>query len=207
MRIRAYFEFVIFLFLAISCQHAYTYIIETDINKLAPDRKNGETIIQSNEKARKFFDEVTNNTVGKMIPHLKITDTLGNKKDLQDVLSGKTIIISSDLYCGFGEEGLLNDFPKAMKRIGAEKNHLRIICLIKKQQDDEENPKRLINTLKELNRYYTDIYIINELESRKINLFANPTRLYINKDKVVTHIALGISTIELLESELRENLN
>ena len=104
-------------------------------------------------------------------------------------------------------EGSMNDFPNAMKHVIIEKKNLTIICLVVKSKEDVENPKRLRTTLKELNKYYKDIYIIKENDSNKLNLFANPTRLYINGDKVVTHMAFGISTIEGLESELGENLN
>ena len=116
----------------------------------------------------------------------------------------ETIIVSTDNHSGWGLECLTNDFPNALKEI--ENLNFSIICLLKRENSDIDNPESFNKTLNELKQFYESVYIINDNESRKINLFPNPTRLYINRDKVVKHIGIGTSLIEnRLLNEIIEN--
>jgi len=194
--------FFIYSIQFISCTQTDNYIIETDREKLVPDRTHGVTEEAAQKQSRMFFNEVIENTIGKEIPHLQITSISGQKTDLKDLLKGQTLLASSDVYCSWGLEGLTNDLPKAMELCVPQSNDLRVLCLIKVEEEDKTNPERLNKTIKELTYYYDTIYLVDEIDSRKLNLFANPTRLYINDDQIVTQMEFGVSTIERLCSEI-----
>jgi hypothetical protein len=197
---------VIFIFGILTfCSEPKNYIIETNIQSLKVDSTKAQTVDESQKASNDFFIRVLKNTIDKSIPPTIIISSKGDKIDLIDILKKETIIISSDIYCGFGLEGLTNDFPKAIKQLDKESRNFDIVCLLKRTQLDLENPEKFNKTLKELKSYFQAIYIIEEIDALKLNLFANPTRLYVNKNQIVTNVGLGISTIESLLNEIKLN--
>jgi hypothetical protein len=190
-----------------SCSRSENYVIETDFSQLMPNTINGETEKESQEKSQKFYELLLSNTLFKTIPDIEIFTVDGKKLNLRDVINSETIIIASDNHCGWGLEALTNDFPKALEKLQNEISNTKIICLFKREKSDIENPMAFDKTLNELKLIYETVYIIDDIQAYKINLFPNPTRLYVNKNKVVTHIGIGTSLIEnkLLE-EIKKNI-
>ena len=206
MRVKHHIKILLAFTLLISCTQSEDYIIETDLNQFLPDTINGETIKESNERSRLFTEKLISKTVNRAIPGIVIFSLNGEKLNLRDVLNNETIIISSDIYCGWGTECLTNDFPNAIKQLANVHGAFDVICLLKREASDIQNPVRFDSFLTELEVYYEKIYIIDENEARKINLLANPTRLYISKNKVVKQIGFGVSLIEDgLLKEIKEN--
>lgn len=188
-----------------SCSEPENYIIETDYSKLMPDTINGQTQNETNIKLQEFYKELLSNTINKTIPKIEIITVVGEKMNLQDILIGETILISSDNHCGWGLEGLTNDFPNAIKKLEKESLYFNVICLLKRGDSDIKTPE-FRNTLNELTQIYESVYIIDETEARKINLFSNPARFYISSEKIVKHIGAGFSLIEnKLLNEIKEN--
>lgn len=145
-----------------------------------------------------FFAKVRENTVGRSIPDITVFSLTGTTLNLKDFINSKTIIISADAYCAWGQEGIANDFPNTVTQI---KNDFKefdyeIICLLKREASDIDDPQQFNLLIDEVKKSYKSLYIIDESESRKLNLFANPVRFYTNEDKVVTNIRIGASLIE-----------
>lgn len=170
-----------------------------------PDTINGETIAQSRKKDAVFMEELRSNTVNKYIPNVLVYNLSGQKFNLQDIISKKTIIITSDAHCGFGIGSLTEDFPIALDSLKDELQDYDIICLIKRTEADIEDSSRFEAFTKELQEIYEPIYIIEESDAYRINLIGNPARFYLNKDQKVEHIALGLSNVEHQIFEISEN--
>ena len=197
------------LFILISCVNTeQNEIIETDYNLLDPETTEGITISESQEQMMHFFAKVQENTVGKSIPDITVFSLTGTPLNLKNIINSKTILISADAYCAWGQEGISNDFPKTITHIKNDYKEFdyEIICLLKREASDIENPQQFNLLINEVKKSYKSLYVIDESESRKLNLFANPVRLYINEDKVVTYIGIGTSLIEeALYYEIYEN--
>jgi len=103
-------SFSLFGISAISYAQTPKYIIESDREKLVPDKTHGVTVEESQKQAQLFFKEVIENTIGKEIPHLQITSIYGQIIDIKDLLNGQTLLTSSNVYCSWGLEGLTNDY-------------------------------------------------------------------------------------------------
>ncbi len=209
MKISLHLVSILIIAMFVSCSSSNNEIIETDLNKLLLDTSKPITVKESQIQSRSFYQEVITNTVGRKIPKVKIHNVSGGELNLKDLIKSESIIISSDVYCSWGIEGLTNDFPKVIELLrqnyGVEK--FCVICLLKREKSDIENPERFNKTFDEVKLHYQNLFIIDEKEARKLNLYANPTRLYVNKNLIVTNIGLGVSTIEgRLYEEICENM-
>ena len=56
--------------------------------------------------------------------------------------------------------------------------------MIKKNDESVEDTKTLKLQIEQLKALYSSVYFINEKEANKINLYNNPSRLYINNQKI-----------------------
>lgn len=207
MRKSSYILLVILIALSNSCTEQKSYIVETDFSLMMPDTINGETVAQSKRKGAVYIEKLKSNTVNKFIPEIPVYDLSGQKLNLQDVISKKTILISSDSHCGFGRASLTEDFPIALDSLKDELQDYDIICLVKRTETDFEDSSRFEEFTSELQETYESIYIIEESDANKINLTGNPTRLYINKDQKVEHFASGLSNVQFQIIELRKRTN
>lgn len=187
-----------------SCGDQKNYIIETDLSLLIPDTINGETVAQSRERGARFYEILKSNTVNKTIPPVPVYDLSGQEYNLQDVLSKKTILISSDAHCGFGQGSLREDFPMAMDSLKNQLEDYDIICLVKHTPWDTADSKSFDGLVSDLQEMYDQIYTIEEADAYRINLIANPVRLYINEEQKVEHIASGLSNVEGQVFEIRK---
>ena len=202
-----YILLVILIALLNSCTEQKNYIVETGFSLLMPDTMNGETVAQSGKKEVVYIEKLKSNTINKFIPYIPVYDLSGQKLNLQDVISKKTILISSDSYCGFGKASLTEDFPIALDSLKDELQDYDIICLVKRTETDIEDSSRLEKFTAELQEMYESIYIIEESDAYKMNLSESPARFYINKDQKVEHIASGLSNVQSQIIELRKRTN
>jgi hypothetical protein len=194
------------IFFLLCCSHE-NFIKEVDLSGLMPDRKNGMTIEQSQQQARRFFDQVTINTVGKQIPSIQVYNKNDKPIDLREVIDRKTVLIASDVHCGFGTEGLENDFQSAIKNLQPKHKDVKFVCLLVKDSTDFKDPTSFSQYLLTLSSLYQELYWLPEGQARKLNIFANPTRIVVGENKTVIHIGFGISMpnsmTEILENELK----
>lgn len=205
MRKSNYILLVILIALLNSCTEQKNYIVETGFSLLMPDTINGETVAQSRKKGAVYLEKLESNTINKYIPNIPVYGLSGQKLNLQDVISKKTILISSDSYCGFGRASLTDDFPIALDSLKDELQDYDIICLVKRTETDIEDSSRLEEFTSELQEIYESIYIIEESDAYKMNLSGNPARFYINEDQKVSHIAGGLSNVQSQIKEIRIN--
>jgi hypothetical protein len=196
----------IFLCFATACNQAPGYIVETDISKISTDASKDGLTVEENMNFGSFVtDSVKKNTIGKSLPDITVTDLSNRKLKLRDKISVNCIIISSDIYCSYGLDGLSAIFPKAIKMLDKQLMNTQVICLLKKTHKDDANPELFNNVIKELKSSYSAIYIVDKRDAGKLNLCINPTRLYLNKHKVVTNIELGLPSLEELYKEIKQN--
>jgi len=193
----------------ISCSKSINYIIETDIAQISINAsKNGLTVEEDRNLGSLIFDSIKKNTIGKTLPNVTVTNLLQQKLNLikeLDKVNNNFILVSSDIYCGFGLDCISNLFPKAYKLFSDENKDIPAFCLLKRTEFDTKDSLKLIKTMNELNPFYTSIYIIEDKEARKLNLNINPTRFYVNKNMIVTNIAYGIPIVEDLYKEMIQN--
>ena len=185
----------------LSCDSPPDYIIPVDFDKYEKEVVPGLTQEGVNAIQRRRMEEVKENSIGKELPNILIKDQDNNEIELKSLLNEKTLIALTDVHCGWGMEGLTNDLPKALEKLESENRYLKTICLVIKTDSDYENPE-LFNTYRdELKTYYSDLYIIDEKDSKRLNVYANPTRLLIHNNKLI-HIGIGVSSPDVQYEEL-----
>ncbi|ESU27126.1 hypothetical protein FLJC2902T_22350 [Flavobacterium limnosediminis JC2902] len=194
-----------------SCNKHGNNIIEIDPDKIRSNASKNGLTVEENEKLNMTIDDsIKKNTTGKTLPNIIITDISYQKKfflDELDNIDGDFILISTDVYCGFGLECLIDIFPKSYKKFSKENKSVPVICLIKRTEDDINNLKRINKTIDEIKPFYDSIYIIDEKEANKLNMLVNPSRLYVTEEMVVKNIKFGINLSGDLYDEIRQNIN
>ena len=193
----------------VSCSNHNSEIIPLDISALMPDTSDGLTINESREHSERIYTMMIENTVNRKIPEIYVYDTLNQPVKLKSMLDNKNIIISADAYCGFGKESMMKDFPEAIEKYRTQHSDidLNVICLAKESPEDKQNPDQFSDFVDDLKSKYSNLYIIKNEEAHKLNLHANPVRLYVNEDFVVKHFDVGLSLVEgNLYNEIETNL-
>lgn len=201
MKIRVILSIILLEIIVLSCDSPTNYIIPIDFDKYENEVVPGLTQEGVNAIQRRRMEEVQENSIGKELPNILIKDQENNEIELKSVLNEKTLIALTDVHCGWGMEGLTNDLPKALEKLESENRYLKTICLVIKTDSDYESPERFDASLDELKKYYSDLYIIDEKDSKRLNVYANPTRLLIHNNKLI-HIGIGVSSLEGQYEEL-----
>ena len=152
--------------LILSCNKPDNFIIETDVEKIAVNAsKNGLTVEENGRLGLLIHDSKKKNTIGKSIPPVYVMNLSYQKVNLLDEL-GKVnddfILISSDIYCGFGADCMRNIFPKSLIKFRANHKDVKAFCLLKRTESDLSDSIEFINTIEELKPLYNSIYIIEE---------------------------------------------
>lgn len=198
-----YFIEAVLLILIYSCNS--NYIVPFNSEKTYEQAaKNGLTEQESIKLSELIHDSIITNTVGKDFPNIAVTNQDNKEINLADELKDYSIIVSSDLYCGYGKECLMNTFPNSLKKI--KNKNIHTICLIKKSDESNEDIKTFKSQIEQLKALYSSVYFINEKEADKLNLYNNPSRLYVNNQKTVCYIAVGLPMIGDLSDEIRLNV-
>ena len=192
------------------CNKPNNFIIETDIEKITLNAsKNGLTVEENERLGLLIVDSLKKNTIGKTLPNIIVSNVTNQKLNLLDELdkvNHNFILISSDIYCGFGLECISNLFPKAFEKFSSKNKDIPAYCLVKRTESDISDSVRFYKTVNELNPYYTAIFIIEDKEANKLNLGMNPTRLYLTEQNVVTNITFGINVDGDLYDEIEQNI-
>ena len=206
-------KYIIALFLALiliwSCNKPDNYIIETDTGKIAENAsKNGLTLEGNIRLSILTNDSIRKNTVGKTLPNVIVSSFSRQKLNLLDELdkvNSDFILISSDLYCGFGLDCLTNIFPASYKKYCSKNKEIPVFCLIKRTESDISDSINFYKTINELKPLYSSIFIIEEKDANRLNMNANPTRLYVSKHMIVKNIKVGINMDGDLYDEIVQN--
>ncbi len=207
MKYMIQFSAIFLIMIIVSCTRSIPEIVETDMSILLPDSSGAMTVKESQKRSRDFGNQIIENTVGKKIPEIPVYDSIGNIVSLKQLLCGPAIIIAADQYCSFGKDGITNDFPKAIKQLEDELSGIQIIVFLKLEVEDIKNPERYASFLKELQSIYPVVYTIKMKDAYRINLIANPARLYVDDQQIVQAMGFGISRIPgRMVDEIRENI-
>ncbi|MCB9360267.1 MAG: hypothetical protein H6587_01925 [Flavobacteriales bacterium] len=154
---------------------------------------------KSNEIALRQDNEIKEKSIGKKIPPITVKDTSGNEVLLKELITQKTLISIVNAHCGFGLESVTNDLPKALEKI---KNSINVIILLEKTSEDEIDASRFNRNLKDIIKLYPNVYVIDENDSHKINVYSSPVRYYFNEEGVLIHIKRGLSSVDKLYNEI-----
>lgn len=199
------------LALLLSCNEPDNFIIETDVEKIVLNAsKNGLTVKENERLGAFIYDTIKINTIGKTLPNVTVSNLSHQKLNLYDELKKEKndfILVSSDVYCGFGMDCILNIFPESFKKFSAKNEDTKAFCLLKRTESDKKDASKFNRTINELKPLYNSIYIIEEEEARKLNMNGNPARLYVSKDMVVKNITFGITMTGDLYQEIEQNAN
>lgn len=193
---------VLFAFIAtllMSCGRNGNYIIPVDYEKFYED-VNSLTEEQGQELSVKISEEQWNNTVGKEIPDIKVKDPNGKSFKLKKLIRQGSIIIFSAHNCGWGKEEAQTEFPALIREISDELEDIDIFCFVENSKDYD--PKQVGDYVWSLQKEYSKIYLIDQNDAVKLNLYACPTKLFINKEQVVCFMHVGYA----MEPEARLNI-
>lgn len=183
----------------VACQHHDNYIVPVDYAKFYENVTN-LTEEQGAEINMQISKEQWNNTVGKEIPDIKVNDPEGKSYRLKKLLSQGAIIIFSAHNCGWGKVEAETEFPALVREISDELEGIDIFCFVENSSDyDQQQVNDYVWTLQ---KEYSKVYLIDQEDAAKMNLFACPTKLFINKDQIVSYMHVGYA----MEPEARINL-
>lgn len=182
----------------ISCSNQVEVVQEIDIKSYLAPPKPPVKVGDMDAQLPLLFKDIYKNTLNKRIPNLPVTTILGDTIMIHDILNQKSILIFSDNYCAYGMEGMCHDFPKAIEKVNNaysdKKAH--IIGILIKAVEADSDMKRFYKAANEIKAFYPHFYIIDHEMAAKLNIFANPTRYYINGQKTITHLGMGINMKE-----------
>ena len=190
-----------------ACNNENNYIIPTDFSILFPDSiqlSNGMTEKEQQKRTSQFIKALNANTIDHKIPDLTVCNLEGKSINLKNELAGIKLIIASSITCPWNLEGLLIDFPKTNQLIDNSIEKSEIIVLIQKENNEYFNQQYQKN-LEEIKKNYSSIYLIDSLQSIKLNIFGL-TRYYISKENIVQDIGRGTGlNTDYLRLELEKN--
>ncbi len=202
------FSILCAIILSCICCNNKDYIIPTNIEYSEEQRKEGITVKQAKEHHKQSFKELRLNTIGRSIPYIEVYNLENKKYNLQDFLDDKRIIVASDLVCGWGYGHLTQQFPDVIAEIDSNMLDKKVICLIVNREEDSLFMNTLKEELIELNSIYGHLFMITYKEARKINMLANPTRIYLAKNQSVKDIAFGMAVEDKnLKKEILSHLD
>lgn len=185
--------------LLMSCGRNDNYIIPVDYDKFY-EGVNSLTEEQSQELSMKISEEQWNNTIGKEIPDIKVKDPNGKSYRLKKLLKQGSIIIFSAHNCGWGKEEAQKEFPALIREISDELDGIDIFCFVENSKDYDQ--QQVGDYVWNLQKEYSKIYLIDQDDAMKMNLTACPTKLFINKEQVVSFMHIGYA----MEPEARLNI-
>lgn len=162
------------------------------------DTVNGETQSQTFEKSRRVNTLIFNKTNGRYLPkNIKVQNTQGETFYLNKLITRETIIVSSDFHCGFGRESVANIFPKVRDSLFLPPASVDVICLLIERTDIDDTLMSENWLYEQCSRKYgKDLYLIQDSVANRINMFSNPTRIYVNADAKVLRITGGMLETE-----------
>ena len=206
MKIRLILFITFLSIIVFSCNNEQNYIIPIDFGKYEKEYVPGLTQEGSQAIQARQWGEISEKTIGKVLPEIIIVDKPSVEIELKNLIKEKTLLVLTGAHCGWGMEGLTNDLPNALEKLHNKNVEINVICLLIKADSDNEDLENFTRKYNELKSFYPNIYIIPEKESKRLNVFANPTRMIIEEDHSVTSIGLGVSTPERLYEELKKLL-
>lgn len=186
-------------FLLVGCGRNDNYIIPVNYEKFY-EGITSLTKEQGQELSLKISEEQWNNTIGKEIPDIEVKDPNGKSYKLKKLLKKSSIIIFSAHNCGWGKEEAQKEFPALIREISDELDGIDIFCFVENSKD--YNQQQVGDYVWSLQKEYSKIYLIDQNDAIKINLYACPTKLFINKEQIVSFMHVGYA----MEPEARLNI-
>ena len=190
-----------------ACKNENNFIIPTDFSLLFPDSTqlpNGITEKEQHELMTEFISSLKANTIDHEIPDITVYNLNGQSQNLKEQLTGIRLIIASSVTCAWDIEGLAHAFPKTNKLTESPLDRSEIIVLIQKEENDYFDQQYQEN-LDEIKKNYSNIYLIDSLQSIELNIFGL-TRYYISHEQIVVDIGIGTdSRDKYLKLEIERN--
>lgn len=162
----------------------------------------GMTQKKSDEISLKQVNEIREKSIGKKLPDITVRDSNNNSILLKELINQKTLITIANAHCSFGLESLTNDLPKALEKLKSLEKQVHIIVLFEWTPEDEIDSTRFYRNYSEIAELYSNVYIINEVDSRKINIYSSPIRYYFNENGLLMERKSGLSNVERLFDEI-----
>ena len=187
------------VFLLVGCGRNDNYIIPVNYEKFY-EGITSLTKEQGQGLSLKISEEQWNNTIGKEIPDIEVKDPNGKSYKLKKLLKKSSIIIFSAHNCGWGKEEAQKEFPALIREISDELDGIDIFCFVENSKD--YNQQQVGDYVWSLQKEYSKIYLIDQNDAIKINLYACPTKLFINKEQIVSFMHVGYA----MEPEARLNI-
>ena len=189
----------------LSCANKKDFIIPVDFEKFEKEIVPGLNQEEVKGIISRQIEEIKINSIGKHIPKIFVKDKSGQEIILQNVLFGNNVIALTDAHCSWGNEGLTNDLQFALKELEKEKIKPVIICLLIKEKSDYNDTTKFLDRYNNLGKLYDNFYVIDRVDANKLNVFANPTRLYFDKNLKLKNYKIGVSTPRKRYVEMKKN--
>lgn len=196
-----YFWLSLLILLSTGCTVESSFVVPVNPADLFGDSTQVYNAEGTKELTKSFINKLYANTVGKEFPEVSIVNNHGEVFAIDKVLPARCILITGDMHCFVGVTGMLNDFPQALTEFQHKHQLPEVVCLLTRTPADLEYPDDFERSVTQLHEHYSSVYIIEESEAHRINAIFPATRFYV-ENKLVNHIAFGISNVEIMMKEL-----
>lgn len=184
-----------------SCAEESQFVVPVNPADLFGDSTQVFNAERSKQLTKSFINKLYESTVGKEFPAVSVVNIHGEEFAIDEVLPARCILITGDMHCFVGVTGMLNDFPQALTDFQHKHQLPEVICMLTRTPADLEYPDDFERSILQLQEHYTAVYVIEESEAHRINSIFPATRFYV-ENKLVNHIAFGISNVEIMMKEL-----
>jgi len=199
---------LIILFLIIicsACKRETQPIIQADLKPFEKQINSGNALTQEdvNRIMSDLQNEIRKNTVGKSLPSVNIENLHGKNFDLVDLIKKRSIIIFTDSHCGFGIGSTTKDFPEALNKLKKQHRDYDVFCIVIKSNSDSTDTISFNSLISELKPIYANLYLMNETDSQRLNIYGFPTHFLVDNHKIVVSYRTGMAMVpNLLYDEL-----
>lgn len=187
--------FLFAFFSLVSCEEAVPKIkvIDFDKHKLRAIH-GGITVKRAEAHSKKMRALVLKSTEGFAIPNVLLKNKLETNLDLYSLThERKSILLFSSTSCGACSIAYFENFPFIIDSLKRQKIKYNIIPIVVSNERDSEQPDRFKKHLSRFQKFYPEVYVLEDSLSKKFNIYGFPLQLFIDEKGVVKDYQLGAS--------------
>jgi len=193
-------KYLLILFLLIicfSCKREAQPIIHVDIKPFEKQINSGNAFTQEdvNKIMSNLQSEIKKNTVRKSLPSVNLVNVHGTNVDLVDLIKKRSIIIFTDSHCGFGKGSTTEDFPEVLNKLQKRHRDFDVFCIVINSNSDSSDTKSFDSFISELKPIYPNLYLINQTDSQRLNIYGVPTHFLVDNNKIVVSYRTGMAMV------------
>jgi len=126
------------------------------------------------------------------VPNVHLKDSNDKEAYLLELIENKKcVLLVANSTCPACDLAYLNNFPQMRDSLEKKGLDYNFIPIMVRNDRDFQKVERFTKKVKELEKLYSNVYIISDTTANKFNIYGFPVQLYVNKKGIVEHYELG----------------